>query len=70
MLNEDAQSKVLECLKKEGQANTFRLTSKLGIDRHKILNIIKKLEEKGAVEFKTGKVRFLKFPKEEKPIKV
>jgi len=70
MQNEDAQSKVLECLKKEGQANTFRLTSKLGIDRHKLLNIIERLEEKQAVEFKSGKVRFLKFPREEKKVKI
>lgn len=66
MVIEDAYSKILECLKKEGQANTFRLTSKLGIDRHKILNIIKKLEEKQAVEFKSGTVKFLKFPEKDK----
>ncbi len=70
MAIEDAGNKVLEHLKKEGERNTFRLARELRIDRHKILNIIKKLEEKGAVEFKTGKVRFLKFPKEEKKAKI
>ena len=69
MAIEDAKSRVLEYLKNEGQANTFRLTSKLGIERHEILNIIKKLEEKQAVEFKSGTVKFLKFPSEERKAK-
>lgn len=70
MAIEDAGNKVLGHLKKEGEKNTFRLARELRIDRHEILNIIKKLEEKGAVELKTGKVRFLKFPKGEKKVKI
>lgn len=66
MAVEDAESKILEYLKKEKHANTFRLARELHIDRHKLLNIIKKLEEKQAIEFKYGKVRFLKFPTKEK----
>lgn len=69
-LTDNVYSKVLEYLKKEGQVNTFRLAREVGIERHKILNIIKKLEEKGALEFKTGKVKFLKFPSKEKKAKI
>ena len=67
---EDIQSQVLEHLKKKGQTNTFKLAGALGIDRHLLLTTINKLEDKQAVELKTGIVKFLKFPKEEKPIKV
>ena len=71
MVTEDAYNRVLEYLKNHDHINTFRLARELNIDRHKILNIIKKLEEKQAVEFKSGTVKFLKFLKrEEKPIKV
>lgn len=58
--------RVLEYLKKKGQTNTFRLARDLGIDRHKILDIIKKLESKKLVELKFGTVKFLKFPEKEK----
>ena len=61
---------VLRYLEKEGKTNTFRLASRLGIARYEILDIIKELEEKGAVEFKLGTVKFLKFPEKEKKIKV
>lgn len=65
-----AETRVLEYLKKEGPTNTFRLSRGTGIKRDKLLSIIKTLEEKGAVEFKSGRVRFLKFiEKEEKKIK-
>ncbi len=70
MVIEDDYNRALEYIKKHNHINTFRLASELKIDRHKILNIIKKLEEKGAVEFKTGKVRFLKFPSKEKKAKI
>ena len=49
---------ILEYLKKQGQTNTFRLASELGIDRHKILKIIGKLEKKHLIEFKSGTVKF------------
>jgi len=70
MISESAYNRILEYLKKQGQTNTFRLARELGIDRHKLLNIIRELEEKQAIEFKSGIVKFLRFPKEEKPIKV
>lgn len=68
METEEVSSQVLEYLKKHKEVNTFRLARELGIDRHKILNIIKNLEEKGSVHIKSGKVVFLKFPSKEKKI--
>ena len=53
---------VLGYLKKKGQTNTFRLATDLGVDRHKLLDIIKKLEGKKLIEFRHGIVKFLKFP--------
>lgn len=58
---------ILEYLKKEGPTNSFRLAHKLKTDRYKLLNIIQKLETKGALSIKGGVVQFLKFPREEKP---
>lgn len=58
--------KILEYLEKQGPANTFRLARVLGIDRHQLLNIIGKLEAKGAIAVRSGMVQFLKFPREEK----
>jgi len=73
MATEDHQQ-ILEYLKKLGPTNTFRLARGLGIDRHEILKIIKTLQEKGVVEFKSGIVSLLKFPargiKIAKPAKV
>mgnify|MGYP001593304984 CR=1 FL=1 len=68
MVTEDAYSKTLGYIKKHDHINTFRLARELGIDRHKILNIIKKLEEKQAVEVKSGTVKFLKFVAKEKKL--
>lgn len=61
-----AHKRVLEYLEKKGQTNTFRLARDLDIDRHKILNIIKKFEDKKLVELKFGTVKFLKFPEKVK----
>lgn len=57
---------VLGYLKRKGPTNTFRLATELSIDRHKLLNIIRKLEEKESVNIQTGNVTFLKFPAKEK----
>lgn len=57
---------ILEHLKKQGSANTFRLARELGMNRSKLLNILREFREKGAVEFKEGTVKFLKFPEEKK----
>ena len=61
---------ILEYLKKQGSANTFRLARVLGIDRGHLQDIITKLEAKGAVTVRSGMVQFLKYPREEKPISV
>lgn len=61
-----AEHEILEYLKKESPINTFRLARELNLDRYKLLNLIKKLEDKGAVEVLHGSVKFLKFPAEEK----
>ena len=66
MAIEEASNQVLEYLKKQKQVNTFRLARELSIDRNKIINIIRDLEEKGSVQFKSGKVIFLRFPKAER----
>ncbi len=69
MAIEDAQNQVLGYLKKKGQSNTFRLARELGIERNIIFSIIKKLEEKKAIELKHGNARFLKFPSVKIPAK-
>ncbi len=67
MVGEDIISEVLEYLKKAGPTNTFRLASVMGIDRAKLLNLLKKLEEIQAIQFEHGNAVFLKFVSEEKP---
>jgi len=62
----NAACDILEHLKKQGSANTFQLAQELGMDRIKLLNILKEFRENGAVEFKEGTVKFLKFPEEKK----
>lgn len=57
---------ILKYLQKQGPANTFRLARKLGIDRHQLLNVIERLEAKGAVTVRSGIVQFLRFLPEEK----
>ena len=58
--------RILKHLKNQGQTNTFRLARELGVDRYKILKIIGKLEKKQLIEFKSGTVKFLKFPEKDK----
>lgn len=70
MVGEDIINEILGYLKKEVHTNTFRLARRLGIERSKLLNIVKKLEEKGAVEVTHGVVKFIKFVSEEKPKKL
>ena len=70
MAIEDVQNQVLEHLKKKGQTNTFRLARELGIDRHKLLRVIDKLRERGAIELRHGNAIFLKFLSEEKKAKI
>lgn len=67
-LEDDAQA-VLKYLRGEGPENTFRLATRLGLERGKIVRILRKLNEEEAVEFKTGVAKFLKFPSEEKAVK-
>ncbi|MEK6808560.1 MAG: hypothetical protein AABY14_02645 [Nanoarchaeota archaeon] len=61
MIAEDVYN-ILGYLKKHKSANTFRLARELSIDRYRILNLINSLETKGAIEVKSGTVRFIKFP--------
>jgi len=67
---EDVQRQVLEYLKKKGHTNTFRLARELGIDRHKLLNVIDKLREREAIELRHGNAIFLKFLSEERKAKI
>ena len=67
MVSVDIINEILEYLKKEGPTNTFRLARDIGLERHKLLNLLEKLEKKGAIEFKHGLAIFLEFPAEEKP---
>lgn len=55
----DARRRIVEYLKKQGPTNTFRLSRELGIDRHKLLNIVKELEEKRVIGVRHGNVKFL-----------
>lgn len=58
---------ILDYLKKYGRTNTFRLARQLRIERHKLLDVLKILKEKKAIEFKSGIVELVKFlPKEKK----
>lgn len=66
MALEDGVQAVLKYLREAGPTNTFRLARQLGVERGKVVCILRKLEEKEAVELKTGIAKFLKFPSEEK----
>jgi len=71
---EDIINEVLGYLKEKGPTNTFRLAGDIGLERHKLLHILEKLEEKGIVGFKHGLAMFLEFPAEEeekpKPVEI
>ncbi len=67
MVGEDVISEILEYLKKAGPTNTFRLSSVMDIDRAKLLNLLKQLEEKQAIRFEHGNAVFIKFVSGEKP---
>lgn len=66
MAGEDINIEVLGYLKEKGSTNTFRLASVMGMDRAKLLSLLKKLEEKGAIRFEHGNAVFIKFVSEEK----
>lgn len=65
MVGEDIE--ILEYLEKAGPTNTFRLSSVMGIDRTKLLSLLKKLEEKQAIRFEQGNAIFIKFVSGETP---
>lgn len=65
----DSHNRLLGYLKNQGPTNTFRLSRELDIERHKIVDIVKELKGKQAIEFEHGIVRFLKFPEEKKLVK-
>ncbi len=67
MVGEDIINEILEYLKKAGPTNTFRLASVMDVDRAKLLSLLKKLEERGALEFERGNAIFIKFISGEKP---
>lgn len=69
MAAEDRANAVIGYLKKQGPANTFRMARDLGIKRNELLILINGLEQKGALEFKSGIARFLKLLPEEKKAK-
>lgn len=56
----DMHSRVLRYLRNNGPANTFRLARLLGVDRHKLLDVLRDLEQQGCVELKHGIVIFIK----------
>ncbi len=59
---------ILDYLKKYGRTNTFRLARHLRIERHKLLDILKTLKEKKAIEFKGGTVELIKLPQKEEKV--
>lgn len=63
---EDTHKRVLEHLKKISPTNTFRLARELKIDRHTLLTILEQLYKKQTVDLRSGNVKFLKFPSEDK----
>lgn len=66
MMDENIIKDVLTYLKKAGPTNTFRLATETGLERAKLLNLLKKLEEKQAVKFECGNAIFIKYISEEK----
>lgn len=62
----DVYTDILSYLKKEKEANTFKLARELRMDRCKLLNVIAELEEKGAVAVNHGTVKFLRFARQGK----
>ncbi len=70
MADEDVIRGILTYLEKNGPTNTFRLSSVMGIDRAKLLSLLKKLEEKQAIRFEHGNAVFIKSISKEKPAEV
>lgn len=61
MTGENIVSEILGYLKNRGPTNTFRLAREIGLDRHELLDILERLEEKQAVRFEHGNAIFIKF---------
>ncbi len=66
MVQKDSLRDILEYLKRSGSINTFKLARGLSLERNRLLNIIRRLAAEGLVEFKSGTVKFLQFPKQAK----
>lgn len=62
----DVYADILSYLKKQKQANTFKLATELRMERSKLLNAVAELEERGAVAVKHGTVTFLRFARQGK----
>ena len=61
MNNEELYTEILAYLKKQKEANTFKLARELRIDRYKLLDALADLAERGAVAVNHGTVKFLRF---------
>ncbi|MBU4503037.1 MAG: hypothetical protein KKA79_10665, partial [Nanoarchaeota archaeon] len=59
----DLYMDILSYLKKQKEANTFKLARELRMDRYKLLEVITELKERGAVAVNHGTVKFLHFTK-------
>lgn len=70
MTRQEDEQRLLEFVEENEQINTFRLARELRMERPLVLRIIDQLQKKGAVDYRTGKVVFLSYPKEESATKV
>lgn len=62
----DVYANILSYLKKQKEANTFKLARELRMDRYKLLEAITDLKERGAVAVNHGTVKFLRFARQGK----
>ena len=65
MTKQEDEQKLLEFVEENEQANTFRIARELKIERTLVLKMVDQLQKKGAVDYRSGNVVFLSYPKEE-----
>ncbi|MBI5391587.1 hypothetical protein HZB00_01145 [Candidatus Woesearchaeota archaeon] len=65
MVRQEDEQRLLEFVEENERVNTFHLARELKMERHLVLRMIDQLQKKGAVDYRSGTVTFLSYPKEE-----
>ena len=69
MVRQEDEQRLLEYVEENERVNTFHLARELKMERTLVLKTIDQLQKKGAVDYRSGTVIFLSYPKEESMLK-